>query len=103
VLPDLADELRPLVRAEAEEVLAAAGVPLVSHDDDLARRGDLLQVRPEVDGPNSLGQSLARGLRTEVDFRAGEIVLLGRLHGVATPANERIQRAAHALDRPENG
>jgi len=96
VLPDEADELKPLVRAEAEVVLAAAGVAVVSHEDDLARRGDLLRPRPGIDGPNSLGQSLARGLDTEVDYRAGEVVLLGRLHGVPTPANERVQRAAHA-------
>jgi 2-dehydropantoate 2-reductase len=100
VLPDEAGELRPLVRAECESVLAAAGVPLVSHEDDLARRGDLLQSRPEANGPNSLGQSLARGTPgTEIDFRAGEIVLLGRLHGVPTPLNERIQERAHRLAR----
>ena len=97
VLPDEADDLKPLVRAEAEAVLAAAGVPAVSHEADRERRGDLLQARADVDGPNSLGQSVARGLDTEVDFRAGEVVLLGRLHGVPTPANERVQRAAHAL------
>jgi 2-dehydropantoate 2-reductase len=96
VLPDEADELKPLVRAEAEAVLAAAGVPVVTHEADLARRGDLLQHRDDVDGPNSLGQSLARATPgTEVDFRAGEIVLLGRLHGVPTPVNERIQATVH--------
>ena len=52
----------------------------------------------DVDGPNSLGQSIERRTAgTEVDFRAGEVVLLGRLHGVPTPANERVQRTAHAL------
>jgi 2-dehydropantoate 2-reductase len=92
VLPDEADELKPLVRAEAEAVLTAAGIRAVSLEDDLERRGDVLQYRSDVDGPNSLGQSLARGtLGTEIDFRAGEIVLLGRLHGVPTPANERVQ------------
>ena len=95
VLPDEAEELRPRVRAECEAVLAAAGVPLVSHEEDLARRGDLLQGRPDADGPNSLGQSLARGISTEVDFRAGEVVLLGRLHGVPTPLTERVQREVH--------
>jgi 2-dehydropantoate 2-reductase len=96
VLPDEADELRPLVRAEAEAVLAAAGVAVVSHEADLERRGDLLQGRDDVRGPNSLGQSIERRTAdTEVDFRAGEIVLLGRLHGVATPANERVQREVH--------
>jgi 2-dehydropantoate 2-reductase len=97
VLPGEADELKPLVRAEAEAVLAAAGVAVVSHEADLERRGNLLRSRPDVDGPNSLGQSLARRTAgTEVDYRAGEIVLLGRLHGVPTPVNERVQRAAHA-------
>jgi 2-dehydropantoate 2-reductase len=96
VLPDEADELKPLVRAEAEAVLAAAGIRTVSHEADLERRGDVLHHRSEVDGPNSLGQSLARGtLGTEIDFRAGEIVLLGRLHGVPTPANERVQLEVH--------
>ena len=102
VLPEEAEELKPLVRAEAEAVLAAAGIPVVSHEADLERRGDLLRLRPDVTGPNSLGQSIVRRTSgTEVDFRAGEIVLLGRLHGVATPANERVQAAAHALARGE--
>jgi 2-dehydropantoate 2-reductase len=100
VLPDEADELKPRVRAEAEAVLAAAGIRAVSHEQDLERRGDLLRYRSDVDGPNSLGQSLARGTPgTEVDHRAGEIVLLGRLHGVPTPANERVQREVHRLAR----
>jgi 2-dehydropantoate 2-reductase len=29
-----------------------------------------------------------------VDWLNGEIVLLGRLHGVPTPVNERLQRLA---------
>jgi 2-dehydropantoate 2-reductase len=97
VLPTEAEELRPLVRGEAEAAIAGARITMVGHEADQARRGDLLQGRADVEGPNSLGQSLARGLDTEVDFRAGEIVLLGRLHGVPTPANERVQRAAHLL------
>jgi len=98
VLPEEADELTPLVRAEAEAVFAAAGIAAVSDEEDRERRGDLLRGRPDVDGPNSLGQSIQRGTSgLEVDFRGGEIVLLGRLHGVPTPANERVQRAAHLL------
>jgi 2-dehydropantoate 2-reductase len=97
VLPAEAEALRPVVRSEAEAAIAAASITMVSHEADQERRGDLLVGRADVDGPNSLGQSLARGLDTEVDFRAGEIVLLGRLHGVPTPANERVQRAAHLL------
>lgn len=98
VLPDEADELRPLVAAECETVLRAAGIPAVSEETDDQRRGETLALRPDASGPNSLGQSIARGTSgLEVDFRAGEIVLLGRLHGVPTPANERVQRAAWEL------
>jgi 2-dehydropantoate 2-reductase len=89
-----ADELRREVAAEGEAVLLAAGIPVVSAADDAVRRGDLLQVRPDTGGGNSLAQSLTRGLATEVHYRSGEIVLLGRLHGVPTPANERVVRAA---------
>ena len=46
VLPDEAEVLRPLVRAEAEAVLAAAGIPCVSHEADLERRRDLLRAAP---------------------------------------------------------
>ncbi len=96
VFPEEAAELRPRVRAECEAVLAAVGVPLVSQQADLERRGDRLQLRPDAEGPNSLGQSLSRGTAgTEIDFRAGEFVLLGRLHEVPTPLNERIQQEVH--------
>ena len=68
----------------------------MSHEADRERRGDLLRARSDVNGPNSLGQSIERRTAgTEVDFRAGEIVLLGRLHGVPTPANARVQLEVH--------
>jgi 2-dehydropantoate 2-reductase len=35
----------------------------------------------------------------EVDLLNGEIVLLGRLHGVPTPVNELLQRVANDLAR----
>jgi 2-dehydropantoate 2-reductase len=51
-------------------------------------------------GGGSTWQSLARGLgSTEADFLNGEIVLLGRLHGVATPVNGLLQRLAGAAAR----
>lgn len=98
VLPDAPDahQLRARVLAEGETVLAAAGIAVVSATDDDVRRGEVLQPRPDVAdfAGNSLAQSLARGLDTEVRYRSGEIVLRGRLHGVATPASERVVRAA---------
>ena len=35
----------------------------------------------------------------ETDYLNGEIVLLGRLHGVPTPVNEALQRAATSAAR----
>jgi 2-dehydropantoate 2-reductase len=35
----------------------------------------------------------------ETDYLNGEVVLLGRLHGVPTPANELLQRLANEAAR----
>lgn len=94
-------ELRPLVerlQAEGEACLAAAGIDVATVEEDRARRGDRLKIRP-IEGMTRLGgsswQSLARGLGSiETDYLNGEVVLLGRLHGVPTPANELLQRLA---------
>ncbi|MGH9113729.1 MAG: ketopantoate reductase family protein, partial [Acidimicrobiales bacterium] len=93
--------LSRLVRHEGEAVLEAAAIDAASVDDDKARRGDLLDMRP-VPGHDRQGgsswQSLARGLGSvETDYLTGEIVLLGRLHGVPTPANELLQRLANQM------
>jgi 2-dehydropantoate 2-reductase len=84
-----------MARTEGEACLQAAGIDAVSIDDDKARRGDVFQLRT-VPGHERRGgsswQSLARGLPTiETDYLTGEIVLLGRLHGVPTPVNELLQ------------
>ena len=50
-------------------------------------------------GQQSTWQSLARGSSHEVDFLNGEVVLLGRLHGVPTPFNAAIQQAVGRLAR----
>jgi 2-dehydropantoate 2-reductase len=51
-------------------------------------------------GGGSSWQSLARGAgRIETDFLNGEVVLLGRLYGVATPVNARLQSLARELAR----
>ena len=58
----------------------------------------------EVEGHEWAGslsrQSLLRGTGSiEADYLNGEIVLLGRLHGVPTPVNELLQREANAAAR----
>jgi len=93
----LGDVVR-LARSEGKAVLDAAGVAYVSDADDKARRGDLLNVRPIGDqarGGGSSWQSLVRDTGAiETDYLNGEIVLLGRLHGVPTPMNDVLQRLA---------
>ena len=57
-------------------------------------------VNGEMRGGGSSWQSLARGTRSiEADYLNGEIVTLGRLHGVPTPANALMQRIANAQAR----
>ena len=55
-------------------------------------------VAGEARGGGSSWQSLARGTgNIEADYLNGEIALLGRLHGVPTPANITLQRLANQL------
>jgi 2-dehydropantoate 2-reductase len=90
------DEAVAPLRAEGEAVLHAAGIAFASAEEDAERRGDILRLRPVAGQERSGGstwQSLARGTGSvEADYLNGEIVLLGRLHGVPTPANETARR-----------
>ena len=87
------DRLTELARDEGERVLAAAGVAIVSEEEDDARRGDLLDTRSmRARGGGSTWQSLRR--RTgdvETDYLNGEISMLGRRHGVPTPVNDFLR------------
>ena len=98
---DDADALAALATQEGERVLATAGVPVVTADADRERRGDLLRPGPRHPdiGGGSTWQSVARGTDVETDYLTGEIVLLGRLHGVPTPVNDLLQRATRDLVR----
>jgi 2-dehydropantoate 2-reductase len=91
------------VRDEGMTVLRAAGIDFVSEADDRARRGDLLRIHPidgERRGGGSTWQSLQRGLGSvESDYLNGEIVLLGRIHGVPTPINELLRQECNAAAR----
>jgi 2-dehydropantoate 2-reductase len=84
------------VRDEAVACLRAAGIDFASEEEDRARRADLLTVRP-IAGAGRPGGSTWQSLErragaVETDYLNGEIVLLGRLHGVPTPANALLQR-----------
>jgi 2-dehydropantoate 2-reductase len=97
---DTAD-LWSAARDEAVACFAAAGLAVATEEEDRARRGDLLTLRPiagQRRGGGTTWQSLARGAgSTEADYLNGEIVLLGRQHGVPTPVNEALQRLAAEL------
>jgi 2-dehydropantoate 2-reductase len=93
------DELVVPARDEGRAALDAAGID--HHDagvDDLAGRWEQIDVS-EIDGRRRAGsstwQSLARGTGAiETDYLNGEIVLVGRLHGVPTPVNAALCRLA---------
>lgn len=89
-------------RKEAEEVYTAAGIPFGDVDYNIPRRELMKSVSiPGVgrSGSSSL-QSLLRGAGSiETDFLNGEIVLLGRLHGVSTPVNAALCRVAWRMVR----
>jgi 2-dehydropantoate 2-reductase len=86
-------------RSEGEAVLRAAGIALAEMDNERRRR--LMQVQP-IPGAERVGsssaQSLARGTGSiETDYLNGEIVLLGRLHGVPVPVNAALCTLGHRL------
>jgi 2-dehydropantoate 2-reductase len=90
--------LGDLLTGEGETVLAAAGLEAATSDEDQTRRGDLLRLG-KINGTARPGGSSWQSLRRhtgdiETDYLNGEIVLLGRMHAVPTPANELIQQLA---------
>ncbi|MDP1793891.1 MAG: 2-dehydropantoate 2-reductase [Acidimicrobiales bacterium] len=98
-----AAELRAAARDEGVAVLNAAGIEYASDEEDRARRADTLKLVP-IGGKTRTGgstwQSLARGTGTiETDWLNGEIVALGRVHRVATPVNEVLQRLTNQAAR----
>ena len=97
-----------LARAEGERCLEAAGIAFVTDAEWAAARslGPPVPLPPEgrtIGG--SSWQSLARGTGSiESAYLNGEIILLGRLYGVETPANQILYElglhAAHTGEPP---
>ena len=92
------------MRAEAEACFAVAGIDWAPMQEFAERNS---RMRVSVGGIGGGGwrggstwQSLMRGAgSSESDYLNGEIVLLGRLHGVPTPANEVLQVYVDRLAR----
>jgi 2-dehydropantoate 2-reductase len=87
-------------QAEAEAVFAAAGIDVQPQEEAQMRHIVMKDVPGHVWAGSSSRQSLTRGTGSiEADYLNGEIVLLGRLHGVPTPVNALLQREAVAAAR----
>jgi len=97
------DTLMAVVQKEAVQCLNAAGLPLEDPDKMRARVQRHRGKSPEDQPVRTLGsswQSLARGQGSiEADFLNGEIVRLGRIHGIPTPCNHLLQRIANEMAR----
>ncbi|MFE6408027.1 ketopantoate reductase family protein [Streptomyces sp. NPDC057837] len=92
-----ARDLIARAKAEGAAVLDAAGIAYASGAEITELRSGTVEVRPVPGEPtrSSTWQSLARGTGSiETDYLNGEIVLLGREHGVLTPVNAALQAAA---------
>jgi 2-dehydropantoate 2-reductase len=88
-------DIGAIVRNEGVACLEAAGIDYAPSSELRERRARALTV-PSASGRGRTGtstwQSVARGTgNVETDFLNGEIALLGRLHGVPTPANALLQ------------
>jgi 2-dehydropantoate 2-reductase len=95
-------EVMARLRAEASACFSAAGWRVT--DSDTYRAGtSALQIVAVGGRPRSGGstwQSVERGLPTvETDFLNGEVVRLGRLHGVPTPVNAAVQARMREITR----
>lgn len=91
---------------EAERALAAAGIVRVSDAEQAAARADftLVDLPGEPRGGGSTWQSLQRGAGSvEATWLNGEVVLLGRLHGVPTPVNAVLLRRVEQLAAAGSG
>lgn len=96
------DDITARARAEADEVFEVAGISMRSIEEDRRRR-EGLRTAESHSGSRSGGsswQSLARGTGSiETDYLNGEIVLLGRMHGIPTPVNEVLCELARDTAR----
>lgn len=99
---DARDIARQMVH-EALQCYQAANIDCASREEVVERRADLLQMGT-ISGRNRAGgsswQSIMRGTGSiEADYLNGEIVQLGKLHGVATPANKALQQLGNQVAR----
>ena len=99
--------LRRHIRNEALACFSAAGIDCASADEVRERQRDTYETVDVPDYPRTAGsswQSIERGTgNIETDYLNGEICLLGRLHGIPTPANDACVSLARTLLRNDSG
>jgi 2-dehydropantoate 2-reductase len=95
LLPPDADsgDLLQLLRDETTACFEAAGIEFAETKEMMARASGMSASVGGVGQGNWRGSSTWQGIMrgagsTETDYLNGEVVLLGRLHGIPTPANE---------------
>lgn len=96
-------EIAKELREEALTCFHKAGIQFAT-DEEVSERARGKFERAAINGIPRTGasswQSLVRGSNSiETDYLNGEIVLMGNLHGVPTPANRVIQRVANHMAR----
>ncbi|HZQ35603.1 MAG TPA: 2-dehydropantoate 2-reductase N-terminal domain-containing protein [Dehalococcoidia bacterium] len=98
------EPFRRIMHALTQEAIAcfnAAGIaytPREEYNAHVSRHTSWGEIPGAERGGSSTWQSLSKGSsRLEVDYLNGEIVLLGRLHGVPTPYNAAVRRLAQQL------
>jgi 2-dehydropantoate 2-reductase len=92
-------EIVQALTAEGRAVFEAAGIAMAD-SGVFTERMKLIWPGPGYDRGGSSWQSAVRGTgSTEVDFLNGEIVWLGREHGVPAPMNEAVRRLANRVAR----
>jgi 2-dehydropantoate 2-reductase len=100
--PQTANVWAERARAEGVACYRAAGIEFAEDDEVRERRG-AMGTPQEIEGQShasSSWQSLKRGSATvETDYLNGEIVLLGRLHGIPTPVNQVLGETSARMVR----
>ena len=99
---DVTGAVMARMRAEARACFGAAGWTVTDAEQFRADANafQMAAVNGQLRGGGSTWQSVERGLPSvETDYLNGEIVRLGRLHGVPTPVNAAIQAAMREITR----
>jgi 2-dehydropantoate 2-reductase len=94
-----------VARDEGRAALCASGIAFQAPEvEDVTGRWERIGVQTDRRSGSSTWQSLARHTgEVETDYLNGEIALLGRLHGVATPVNAALCRLAARVARDGAG